>query len=127
MSAPLENYALIGDAETAALVERGGSIDWFCVPRGDSGACFAALLGDARHGRWLLSPAGGVREIRRRYRPETLVLETDFVTESGTARLVDCMPAHGKCAQLVRIVEGVKGRVAMKMELVIRFDYGSIV
>src|SRR5437867_3494656 len=124
MSAPLENYALIGDAETVALVDRGGSVDWFCVPRCDSGACFAALLGDVRHGRWLLAPAGGVREIRRRYRPDTLVLETDFVTESGTARLIDCMPAHGTSAQLVRIVEGVKGRVAMKMELVIRFDYG---
>src|SRR5262249_47413401 len=127
MSARLEDYALIGDTETVALVERGGSIDWFCTPRFDSAACFAALLGDKRHGRWLLAPAGEIREIHRRYRPETLVLETEFVTRSGRARVIDCMPAREKAPQIVRVVEGLQGEVAMTMELVIRFDYGSVV
>jgi GH15 family glucan-1,4-alpha-glucosidase len=127
MSTPIENYALIGDTETAALVDLGGSIDWLCVPRFDSGACFAALLGGERNGRWRLAPAGEVRHVRRRYRPCSMVLETEFVTRSGTVRVTDCMPVREKAPQLVRVVEGLKGRVAMEMELIIRFDYGSIV
>ena len=88
----IEDYGLIGDLRTAALVGRNGSIDWLCLPRFDSDACFAALLGDERHGRWLLAPAGEVRVVTRRYRPGTLVLETEFETEDGAVRVVDCMP-----------------------------------
>lgn len=130
MSHPLEDYALIGDTETAALVCRTGAIDWLCLPRFDSGACFAALLGDRRHGRWLVHPAGEVRRVRRRYRPGTLVLETEMDTPTGTVRLVDLMPprgaggGHGNNPDVVRVVEGVRGRTAMRMELIIRFDYG---
>ena len=124
---PIENYALIGDTHTAALVGNNGSIDWLCLPRFDSGACFTALLGDRSHGRWLLAPAGDVRRIRRRYRGPTLVLETEFETEGGTVRVVDCMPHRHEYADVVRLVEGVSGRVPMRMELIVRFDYGSIV
>ena len=127
MALAIEDYALIGDTLTAALVGRDGSIDWLCLPRFDSPACFAALLGDPSHGRWLLSPAGGGRPARRRYRPGTLVLETEHETPGGVARVVDFMPPRGREPDLVRIVEGVRGRVEMKMELVIRFDYGRIV
>jgi GH15 family glucan-1,4-alpha-glucosidase len=122
----LEDYALIGDTETAALVGNNGSIDWLCLPRFDSGACFAALLGDARHGRWLLSPTSPILSTRRRYRPETLVLETEFRTDSGVVRLIDFMPLHQSQPTVLRIIEGVEGRVPMRMELIIRFDYGSI-
>jgi len=124
---PLEDYALIGDNETAALVGRDGSIDWLCVPRFDSGACLAALLGTADHGRWRLAPRGDVRAVRRRYRADTLVLETEFETADGAVRLVDCMPPRRRHPAVVRVVEGVRGRVAMEMELVVRFDYGSTV
>jgi GH15 family glucan-1,4-alpha-glucosidase len=127
VSQRIEHYGLVGDTHTAALIGRDGSVDWLCFPRFDSGACFAALLGDERHGRWLLAPAGGVRRVSRRYRPGTLVLETDFETEDGTVRIVDCMPPRQKHPQLVRIVEGVAGRVPMRMQLVVRFEYGSIV
>lgn len=122
----IEDYALIGDCETAALVGRDGSIDWLCLPRFDSGSCFAALLGDVDNGRWLLAPRGNVRNVRRRYRDETLILETEFSTDSGVVRLIDCMPPRAERPDLVRIVEGVRGQVRMTMELVIRFDYGSI-
>jgi GH15 family glucan-1,4-alpha-glucosidase len=125
-SPSIEDYALIGDLHTAALVSRDGSIDWLCVPRFDSGACFAALLGTPDHGRWSISPVGGNRRIRRRYRDETLVLETEIETETGAVRLVDCMPPRVHDPTVIRVVEGVRGRVAMRMELVIRFDYGSI-
>jgi GH15 family glucan-1,4-alpha-glucosidase len=127
VSAPIEDYALIGDTRTAALVGRNGSIDWLCLPRFDSGACFAALLGEPRHGRWSLAPAGGANQVTRRYRDGTLVLETDFATSTGTARLVDCMPPDEDIPNVIRVVEGVDGQVAMRMELVIRFDYGWIV
>jgi GH15 family glucan-1,4-alpha-glucosidase len=120
----LEDYALIGDCETAALVGNDGSIDWLCLPRFDSGACCAAILGDAGNGRWLLAPADPVREVRRRYRDGTLVLETEFVTDGGVVRIVDCMPPIEERPDLVRLVEGVQGRVTMRMELVVRFDYG---
>jgi GH15 family glucan-1,4-alpha-glucosidase len=123
----IEQYALIGDTQTAALVADDGSIDWLCVPRFDSGACFAALLGDDRHGRWQLAPAAGGRATRRRYRSDTLVLETEFDTPEGTVRIVDCMPIRDQTVDLVRIVEGVRGRVPMTMDFVVRFDYGSVV
>src|SRR5688572_488308 len=123
----IENYAMIGDCETAALVGNDGSIDWLCFPRFDSPACFAALLGRPEHGRWKLAPAGEVHAVQRRYRDGTLVLETDFETPSGEVRLIECMPPRTAAADLVRIVEGRRGRVHMRMELIIRFDYGSIV
>jgi GH15 family glucan-1,4-alpha-glucosidase len=127
MAVPIEDYALIGDTHTAALVSRQGSIDWLCLPRFDSPACFAALLGDRSNGRWLLAPAGPVREVRRRYQGDTLVLETEYRTDDGVVRVVDCMPPRQWDPDVARIVEGVRGRVPMRMELTIRFDYGSIV
>ena len=127
MSLPLEDYAIIGDTQTAALVARTGSIDWLCLPRFDSPACFAALLGDASHGRWLIAPAGAVTSSARRYRGNSLVLETEFTTAAGTVRLLDCMPPRERAPDLVRVVEGVRGEVEMNMELIVRFDYGSIV
>ena len=123
----IEDYALIGDTQTAALVGRDGSMDWLCLPRFDSGACFAALLGTEQHGRWLLTPAGEVRRTTRRYRGFSLVLETEFETEDGVVRLVDCMPPRADEPDLVRVVEGVRGRVPMRMQLIVRPDYGSIV
>jgi GH15 family glucan-1,4-alpha-glucosidase len=127
MPSRIEDYALVGDCETAALVARDGSVDWLCFPRFDSGGCFAALLGTPEHGRWQITPAGDVKSVRRRYREGTLVLETDFVTEAGTARLIDCMPGRDHHPKLVRVVEGIDGEVPMRMELIIRLDYGSIV
>jgi GH15 family glucan-1,4-alpha-glucosidase len=123
----IEEYGLIGNLRTAALVGRDGSIDWLCFPRFDSDACFAALLGDERHGRWLLAPAGGVRRVTRRYRPGTLILETEFECDEGTVRVVDCMPPGDGAESLVRVVEGVRGAVRMRTELVIRLDYGSTI
>ena len=123
----IEDYAVVGDTLTAALVGRDGSIDWLCLPRFDSGACFAKLLGTAEHGRWLLRPAGEVRETRRRYLPGTLVLETEHDTAEGTVRVRDFMPVRQEHADVVRIVEGVRGTVPMRMELVVRFDYGRTV
>lgn len=127
MPLPIEDYAVIGDTQTAALVGRDGSIDWLCLPRFDSGAIFASLLGTQEHGRWLLAPAGEIRATRRRYRGETMVLETEFDTDEGTVRLLDFMPPRGEAADVVRIVEGVRGRVPMRMDLRLRFDYGRIV
>jgi GH15 family glucan-1,4-alpha-glucosidase len=123
----IEDYGLIGDLETAALVGRDGSVDWLCLPRFDSASCFSALLGDSGHGRWLLAPAGDVSATRRRYRPGTLVLETEFETSTGAVRVIDFMPRRGDGPpRLMRIVEGVRGRVPMRMELVLRPDYGTI-
>jgi GH15 family glucan-1,4-alpha-glucosidase len=122
----IEDYALIGDLQTAALVERGGSIDWLCLPRFDSGACFAALLGTPEHGRWLLAPENGGSSTRS-YLPDTLVLETIWETDEGSARVLDFMPPRGVAPDVVRIVEGLTGRVTMHSELVVRFDYGLIV
>lgn len=127
MSAPIENYALIGDCHTAALVSKDGGIDWFCLPHFDSGACFAALLGTRENGHWTISPAVPARSFRRWYRDNTLILESEFETDGGTVRLVDFMPPRREKPELVRIVTGKTGQVPMKMELVIRFDYGSIV
>ena len=126
MAARIEDYALIGDCETAALVSRYGSIDWLCVPRFDSGACFAALLGTPDHGRWRIAPANEIRKTSRRYRGDTLVLETEFETAEGVVALIDFMPVRDHSLSVVRIVEGKRGTVPMTMELVIRFDYGSI-
>lgn len=127
MPSPIEDYALIGDCQTAALVAKNGSIDWLCFPRFDSGACFAALLGTPENGRWKISPTSDVRTVRRRYRGDTLVLETELECEDGVVTLIDFMPLRSGAADLVRIVEGKSGRVRMRMDLVIRFDYGSIV
>ena len=125
--ARIEDYALIGDLQTAALVGRDGSIDWCCFPRFDSGACFAALLGTPDNGRWRVSPVAPVTHRSRRYRHDTLVLETTHETGEGTVRVLDFMPPRGTTPDIVRIVEGVEGTVAMQSELVIRFDYGHIV
>jgi GH15 family glucan-1,4-alpha-glucosidase len=123
----IEDYALIGDCETAALVGRDGSIDWLCFPRFDSPACFAALLGTPDHGRWRLAPAGDVRQVRRRYREGTLVLETEFETAEGRVALIDCMPPRSEVPDVLRIVQGRGGRVPMRMELTIRLAYGSLI
>ena len=127
MSLRIEDYALIGDTHTGALVGRDGSIDWLCVPQFDSAACFAALLGDSGHGRWLVGPAGGQLATERRYRPSTLVLEQVFETEGGTVRLIDFMPPRHRHPRIGRIVEGLSGEVEMTTELVFRFDYGSTI
>src|ERR671921_1949463 len=123
----IEDYGLIGDLQTAALVGRDGSIDWLCLPRFDSPACFAALLDDDRAGRWLVAPLSGGDCTRRRYRGETLVLESEWDTSEGTVRVVDFMPPRGEAPDVVRIVEGVSGRVRMRTELLLRFDYGHVV
>ena len=123
----IEDYGLIGDLQTAALVSRHGCIDWLCFPRFDSGACFAALLGDEENGRWSLQPASGITSTERRYRGDTLVLETELACDEGVVRLIDFMPPRGEAPDVVRIVEGVEGTVPVKMRLSIRFDYGSIV
>ncbi|MGH8737184.1 MAG: glycoside hydrolase family 15 protein [Burkholderiales bacterium] len=128
-SPPIEDYALLGDTNTAALVSRSGSLDWLCAPRFDSPACFAALLGGAEHGRWLIAPAGAPRAVRRRYRDGTLVLETEFETDDGAVQLIDFMPCPpgDERVDVVRMVRGLRGTVPMRMELVMRFDYGRIV
>jgi GH15 family glucan-1,4-alpha-glucosidase len=127
VSTPLEEYALIGDCETAALVSSAGSIDWLCWPRFDSGACFAALLGGPEHGRWLIAPAQGARRTFRRYRQNTLILETRMETAEGAVTLIDFMPPRGRNSDIVRLVRGEQGLVRMRMELVLRFDYGRTV
>jgi GH15 family glucan-1,4-alpha-glucosidase len=132
---PIEDYALIGDTEAAALVAKDGSIDWLCLPRFDSDACFAALLGENSHGRWKIGPRDPDGRVSRRYRSGTLVLETEFSTADGTVRLIDCMPirrtddevmSRGR-PDVIRVVEGVSGRVEMEMELTVRLGYGAIV
>jgi GH15 family glucan-1,4-alpha-glucosidase len=123
---PIEDYGLIGNTRTAALVGNDGSIDWMCAPRFDSSACFAALLGEPKHGRWRLAPASKVRAVRRAYRHDTLVLETEFESSSGVVRLIDCMPVWNERTDVVRVVEGVRGRVPMRMELIIRPGYGAV-
>jgi GH15 family glucan-1,4-alpha-glucosidase len=125
--ARIEDYGLLGDLQSAALVSREGGIDWLCLPRFDSGACFAALLGTPENGHWTLQPAGEFRTPRRSYRGDTLVLDTELETDTGAVRLIDFMPPRGTTPDVVRIVAGIRGRVEMRMELVLRFDYGSIV
>lgn len=126
-AAPIEDYALIGDCTTAALVSRAGSIDWLCWPRFDSPACFAALLGTPEHGRWLIAPEAAPVRTERRYRDGSLVLETLFTTGDGEAAVIDFMPVDAQESSVIRIVEGRRGRVPMSMELAIRFDYGAAV
>lgn len=123
----IEDYAFLSDNQTGALVSRDGSVDWLCFPRFDSAACFAALLGEPCNGRWLLKPAAKSHHSCRRYRPNTLILETEIETGSGIVRIVDFMPPRGTNPDIIRIVEGVRGRVRMEMELIIRFDYGQVV
>jgi GH15 family glucan-1,4-alpha-glucosidase len=126
MASRIEDYALIGDLHTAALIGRDGSIDWLCLPRFDSPACFAALLADENAGHWRLAPAAAGTATRRRYRGDTLILETGWDTGDGSVRVIDFMPPRGEAADVVRIVEGVTGRVTMQTRLRLRFDYGSI-
>jgi GH15 family glucan-1,4-alpha-glucosidase len=127
MSGRIEDYALIGDCEAAALVGRDGSIDWLCWPRFDSDACFAALLGTAEHGRWRIAPCDGQARVTRRYRPNTLILETRVESEDGAATLIDFMPMRADNTSVIRLVVGERGRIAMRSELVLRFGYGAVV
>jgi GH15 family glucan-1,4-alpha-glucosidase len=127
MSLLLEQYAFIGDCETAALVSYTGSIDWLCWPRFDSGACFAALLGTAEHGRWLIEATDPAPRITRRYRDRTLILETTIETGDGAVTIIDFMPPRRRNSDIVRLVRGDRGRMRMRMELVLRFDYGRTV
>ena len=129
MSQPIESYGFIGNMVSGALVGRDGSIDWLCLPRFDSDACFAALLGTSEHGRWLIAPEGEVRRTRRRYRPGTAILETTFETDAGEVLVIDFMPRSDDAehVDLIRIVQGVRGEVRMRTELIVRFGYGSVV
>jgi len=122
----IEDYGLIGDTQTAALVGINGSIDWLCLPRFDSGACFATLLGTEANGFWRLWPVAAVAKTSRRYRPETLILETDFETEDDAVRVTDFMPIRQNHPLIARIVTGLRGEVAMRMKMVVRFDYGAV-
>ncbi|MFF4441203.1 glycoside hydrolase family 15 protein [Streptomyces sp. NPDC001621] len=122
----IEDYALIGDEQTAALVGRDGSIDWLCLPRFDSGSCFARLLGDEDHGHWRIAPRGADNCTRRAYRSDTLVLDTEWETGDGTVRVTDLMPQREHAPDVVRIVEGVSGRVTVRSTLRLRFDHGSV-
>jgi GH15 family glucan-1,4-alpha-glucosidase len=127
MPGRIEDYAMVGDLQTAALVGTDGSVDWLCFPRFDSPACFAALLGEDANGRWRIAPTSDGRCKRRRYRGRTLVLETEWETPTGAVRVIDCMPPRGMAPDLVRVVEGIRGNVSVKSELMIRFDYGHVV
>lgn len=129
MSGParIEDYGFLSDTQTGALVSRYGCIDWLCFPRFDSPACFARLLGGKENGSWIFTPSDEIRKTTRRYRGNTLILETEIETESGAVRLIDFMPPRGNNPDIVRIVEGVRGEVAMHMELIIRFDYGQVI
>src|SRR6266540_20816 len=124
MPAAIEDYALIGDCETAALVARDGSIDWLCWPRFDSDACFAALLGTREHGRWQIAPAKASK-VTRQYRGDTLILETHFDCDEGAVTLVDFMPLRDGHSNIVRLVIGERGRVPMRVEWIVRFGYGA--
>src|SRR5271170_4535719 len=120
----IEDYAVIGNCETMALVSRGGSIDWLCLPRFDRPACFAALLGDETNGRWLIAPCDAEARSSRRYEDKTLILETTFETADGIVRLTDFMYRRDAVADLVRLVRGIRGKVAMRTELIVRCEYG---
>lgn len=127
MPSRIEDYALIGDCEAAALVARNGSLDWLCWPRFDSDACFAALLGSDDHGHWRIAPRDETARRSRRYRPNTLILETRFECSEGDVTIVDFMPIIGVRSSVVRLVIGERGRVSMCTDLVLRFGYGAIV
>src|SRR5215475_14699177 len=125
MSKRIEDYGIIGNMVSAALVGRDGSIDWLCLPRFDSAACFSALLGGPEHGRWAIAPAANEIEVTRGYLSGTLVLETVFTTAEGSASLTDFMYRRNGSSELVRIVRGLQGEVSMRTEIVVRFDYGA--
>lgn len=127
MSLPIEDYAIVGDTHTVALVGKNGSIDWLCLPRFDSPSIFTRLLGNEDHGYWQIAPSGSTRSTTRQYRTDTLILETDFETDDGTVRVIDLMPVRDGRVDILRIVEGLSGSVDMRMDLVLRFDYGSII
>jgi GH15 family glucan-1,4-alpha-glucosidase len=127
MQRRIEDYAFLSDTQSGALVSRDGSLDWMCLPRFDSPACFAALLGEKKNGCWRFKPAGKIKHLRRRYRGDTLILETEVETDGGVMRVIDFMPPRGTNPDLIRILEGVEGSMPMEMELVIRFEYGSII
>src|SRR5438128_9618276 len=123
----IEDYGFLSDTQTAALVSRDGCVDWLCFPRFDSGACFASLLGTRDNGHWRFWPKEKIGKTSRRYRGDTLILETDIETKSGAVRLIDFMPPRGENPDIIRIVEGLRGEVAMRMDLIIRFDYGRTI
>src|SRR6202140_3289298 len=123
----IEDYAFLSDTQTAALVSRDGCVDWLCLPRFDSGACFASLLGTRDNGHWRFWPKEKIEKTRRRYRGDALILETEIETKSGAVRLIDFMPPRGENPDIIRIVEGIRGEVTMQMELIIRFDYGRTI
>ena len=124
MHPSIEDYALIGDEQTAALVGTDGSVDWLCLPRFDSAACFARMLGDEDNGYWRIAPVGADRCTRRAYRRDTLVLDTEWETEQGSVRVTDLMPQRDRAPDLVRVVEGLDGEVTLHSVLKLRFDYG---
>jgi GH15 family glucan-1,4-alpha-glucosidase len=123
----IEDYAFLSDTQTGALVSRDGCVDWLCLPRFDSPACFASLLGEKKNGHWRFFPEEKIDKTRRRYRDDTLILETEIETKSGAVRLIDFMPPRGENPDIIRIVEGLQGKMSMQMELIVRFDYGQIV
>ena len=126
MTSMIQDYAIIGDGRSCALVARTGSIDFLCWPRFDSDACLAALLGDERHGYWRIAPAGYVAQTTRSYRDNTTILETEHVTDTGRVRVTDLMPWHDGPSSIIRIVEGLEGEAPMAMSLRLRFGYGRI-
>ncbi len=126
MAERIEDYALLGDLQTAALVGRTGSVDWLCLPRFDSASTFGAILGSTEHGRWLLAPKDAGPSTHRRYRPDSLILENEWQTPTGRVRVIDFMPVRDTYPELIRIVQGLEGHVEMRTELVVRFDYGSV-
>src|SRR2546423_1637789 len=123
----IEDYAFLSDTQTSALVSRDGCVDWLCFPRFDSGACFASLLGTRDNGQWRFWPKEKIVNTSRRYRGDSLILETEIETKNGAVRVIDFMPPRGENPDLIRIVEGIRGEVAMQMELIIRFDYGRTI
>ena len=125
MAERIEDYAIVGDLQTVALIGRSGSVDWLCLPRFDSGSVFSALLGSSEHGHWLIAPASGGHATERRYREDTLILESEWQTDTGRVRVIDFMPQRETKPDIVRIVECLEGHVEMRTELVMRFDYGS--
>src|SRR3954468_4410518 len=127
MAERIEDYAIVGDLQTVGLIGKSGSVDWLCFPRFDSGAVFSALLGSSEQGRWLIAPASGGHATEWRYREDTLILESEWQTDTGRVRVIDFMPPRGSNPDIVRIVEGLEGTVQMRTELVIRYDYGSVV
>src|SRR5258706_9899892 len=127
MSARIEDFAMIGDCRTAAIVCRTGSIDWLCLPRFDSAACFAALLGESEHGRWLIAPADPSHRVERRYLNGSLILVTMFETAGGAVEVVDFIGLRHGFSDIVRLVRGLRGRVSMQTEFILRFDYGAVV